>query len=518
MDCIELNKQNIWGKVTHYKENKAYIAICAVIDQNGNKFVLYREVKGNQIFWMRPVDNFFSSVTVNGIEEVRFKETTAPRTGAKRQIEKIIELLKKDSIEITNELTSEKYCITSIDSSELLVQVCKINSSILSSRYLTDYELAKRMGYSICVIDGHKQITKLPKALPREFKLSVEDNPPEVIQNQFNPCSIDLRIAEKGFLKTRRKLIDPKSIEHISNSIDLWKKKRVYKSKGVSQPPYIKLRPGETVITHIFEKIQIPSDCIGKIEIKSTYARLSLQITSGDFCNPGYCGYFPLEIHNMGKHTIILHAKETMAQLMLITLPGPIISEYYKNATHKDDQGIDSGTPFKFWQERSIKSMQSTAGADKIIRAYKSVLKNFNASNTDDINSVRARFEGTFLPFCHRNLHKEQYKNPYDDLPDVQKLFDGYIAHEKRLKYLFGCRWLTLLLTIAGIVLQFIPPAFLNVLLPAVLVKKALLVLASIMLVLSILAWINLPKGFCTLEQMDIKKIIMQLESEACNN
>ena len=112
MDCIELNKQNIWGKVTHYKENKAYIAMCAVIDQNGTEFILYREAKGDQIFWMRPVDNYFSSVTVNGIEEVRFKETTAPRTGAKKQIEKIIELLKKDSIEITNELTSEKYCIT----------------------------------------------------------------------------------------------------------------------------------------------------------------------------------------------------------------------------------------------------------------------------------------------------------------------------------------------------------------------------------------------------------------------
>ena len=121
-------------------------------------------------------------------------------------------------------------------------------------------------------------------------ELKVGENDVELIKKIINPCSIDLQIADSGFLTSKYKVLDPQSIEHVSSATDLWKKVKMFRSKNHSSE-FIKLRPGKTILTHTKERICIPKDCAGKVEIKSTYARLSLAITSGDFCNPGYNCY-----------------------------------------------------------------------------------------------------------------------------------------------------------------------------------------------------------------------------------
>ncbi len=513
MDCCD---NIIGGKYQHYKGNY-YNVYCLAIDKWNNIFVLYQQMYGDNGFWLRPYDMFFDTVEVDGIKINRFQPTKSKRKAAKAQIDKLISIIDSGNIYAKNSENEQLYCFTNISNQQNHVCVHPISDTQFSG-YLTEHELANRMGYNLIVINNEVKITKKKLSVSDSLKLQIGKNDISTIEKQLNPCSIDIQIAESGFLCAKRTCVDPQSIEHISNATSLWKEIRLKPSKN-QQSNYFRLRPGQTVLTHTKERIRIPDDCAGKIEIKSTYARLSLSITSGDFCNPGYDGHFPLEITNFGKHTVIIHAGETMAQLMLVPLSGPILVDYSQKATYKNSKGYDDGTPYTFWRERSIKSLRKKSGTESLIELYYRVLDNINSDNTSDIPGFRERFTDTFLTFCQKRVHKLKFQS--GGSPDLKKIAHAYINREKNLKRFFEIKTGSAVGAIVGFVLTILfssnPqslssfPKIVSVITSKVFVI-ALLVVSILLVILSIWLFIKTPKAFCTFEGYDIDTDILDIQ------
>ena len=503
------NEERISGKYTHFK-GQQYDVFCSVYDRDDNKYVLYQQCYGDGSFWIRPYDMFFSSVEVDGKSTKRFTAKKLNKLNtANSHIAKLICLIENDNIRIRHTETEQNAIITHIDDSKNYVMV-HLSDSSLASGYLTEYEILRRLGFNSCRINGEIKHFKSQRSVADYRILRIGDNNIENLRAFINPCSIDLQIASSGFLKTRFKLVDPQSIEHVSSAKELWKPVKKHSSKCGSLP-YFKIAPGATILTHTKERIRIPKDCAGKIEIKSTFARLSLSITFGDFCNPGYDGYFPLEIKNNGKHTVIIHEGETMAQLMLIPLRGPILDEYTEKATFKNSEGYDDGTPYTFWEERSIKALRKKHGTEQIIQLSHGILSQINADTTPDINAYKERFKNTFLPFCHKKINKTKHLSTENNLPDAQKLLMPYVKKEKRLKRLFGIKWLSGVLTLISIVLPIILTLKQNAASPATPVTLLsfwpYLLAFIVLLIATFIIYIMCPKTFCTFEKIDFEKI-----------
>jgi len=129
---------------------------------------------------------------------------------------------------------------------------------------------------------------------------------------------------------------------------------------GVSKPMYqefilkngepITLRPNQFMIAQTKEEFNLPNDMIGRLEGKSSFARLGVVIhqTSARF-DPGWNGPAVLEIRNNSDNDIILYCGDKICALsferMMLPVENPYIkrngSKYHRNKImysqiHKD--------------------------------------------------------------------------------------------------------------------------------------------------------------------------------------
>ena len=505
-----IDKNKLGGKYKHYKGSE-YFAYCIAYDIEGNEYVLYQQCYGDKGFWLRPYSMFFEEVAVDSGMQPRFAPTRSKRQSNTELISKLKEIILEKDIFVKYSENSDEYVVTHIYEVDARVIVQK-HSSNNSSGYLTEYELLRRMGFRACRINDEIVFCKSEKEIEDSFQLRIDNNDIESIKQFINPCSIDLQIADAGFLKTRHKTIDPQSIEHYSQADQLWKPVKKYRSKSQSVG-YIKIYPHTTVLTHIKNRIRIPKDCAGKIEIKSTFARLSLSVTSGDFCNPGYDGYFPLEIKNNGSHTIIIHENETMVQLMLIPLQGPILDEYKSKATFQNNDGYDDGTPYSFWRERSIKALRKEEGTQRIIDLFYRIIGSITQQNTDDVNEFKNRFNSTFLTFCQKNLYKRRFRNRDTDAIDVSKLLFAYVNKEKRLETLAKINIASNIVSIFIAIIPFLATWVSNSIKLGLKFSQVwyFIPIGILGLLIGIVYRLKKPKIFCTFQKIDLRRILDSL-------
>jgi len=166
---------------------------------------------------------------------------------------------------------------------------------------------------------------------------------------QISPSSIDLRISDT-FWEFRKGIIDLGDDFSIDKTRDkYWNKIQLRDSKE-----FIVLKPGQCILGRTYEKITIPRDCAAKIEPKSGANRLSLLITLGDYCNPGYSGYYPLQIVNLSKHKIKLYPYISLCQLCLIQLSSETNQHYDETYNYQNDDG----GPAKWWNDKQIKKLK----------------------------------------------------------------------------------------------------------------------------------------------------------------
>ena len=499
-------KLNVCGKYTHFK-GKAYLVYgyAYVPSMPQKEFVLYQQLYDKKVFWLREKNVFFETVPNQSESKerkiFRFKKTED--LDSNETIKSLIKIMKTSSFIVKEEASGKEYCIYKIStetSKIFLYDVEKINTSA----YYSDTELATRMGFHLFSVDNKTYTTKSCIEYNDDMKLTVGENLSEIIEKQFNPCSIDLHISKDKFLKTKRKNIDPTSIEHIVPATHLWKPAKISKK---NDRKYIKLKPNESLLTCIDEFIKIPSDCAGKIEIKSTFARLSLSITVADFCNPGYAGHFPLVIKNHGKHTVIIHPHEMMAQLILVNISCPIISNYSSTATHINNRGVDDGTPYFFWRERSIKALRQQDGYNLLVDFYYKVIENMTPDNVNDINAERVRFQDNFLSFAKKKSKKNKLCIKSKD--DVYAVMNEFVSSEKIKDNFFKIRFYTLFATIIFPFLTtlFLSEKFTGNWLKAITISSIIFLILGIV---SVALFIKKPKAFCTFEKFDYKNIDLE--------
>lgn len=133
-------------------------------------------------------------------------------------------------------------------------------------------------------------------------------------EQQFGPSSIDLRLGTrfKVVKNTRYTHMDP-----LSDEEEIKKNIAIYAEDVYIKPlKYFVLHPQEFALGSTLEYIRLPNDIAARLEGRSTWGRLGLQIHStAGFVDPGFSGSLTFELQNVGKVPISLYAGIRVAQI-----------------------------------------------------------------------------------------------------------------------------------------------------------------------------------------------------------
>lgn len=149
---------------------------------------------------------------------------------------------------------------------------------------------------------------------------------PFVDTEQIQPCSVDLRLSNVFW--TRRRGHWLRRLVRRGPTVDLRKShiqeidpRREWRRAALAEGQSITIWPGQVVMGRIYESFRVPDEFAGKIEGRSSYARIGLAIhCTGDFINPGWHGFMPLQLFNASPFPIRILPYLPICQLMLISL------------------------------------------------------------------------------------------------------------------------------------------------------------------------------------------------------
>lgn len=128
----------------------------------------------------------------------------------------------------------------------------------------------------------------------------IKITPPPDLATQLGSCSIDLRLGNifRVFEHSKHAYIDPSQKDY-SNEIT-----RVISVKDGE--PFI-VQPGDFVLASTLEKITIAPTLLGRLEGRSSLARLGIVVHStASVFEPGWDGNAVLELGNLGRMAVAL--------------------------------------------------------------------------------------------------------------------------------------------------------------------------------------------------------------------
>lgn len=238
---------------------------------------------------------------------------------------------------------------------------------------------------------------------------------PFVPDEQIQPCSIDLRLSNVFWIPTRRGTIDLRRSRLLELS-----PRRYWKRVVLRLGESITIRPGHLLLGCIYEKFTVPTECAGKIEGTSSFARMGLMVhCTGDFINPGYRGHMPLQLVNLGPNPIKVFPYLPICQLKLVRLsgrPDHIYGERELQSKYMDDDG----GPSYWWRDKRIKQLQQTLGeVDIALTIQNNILDTIGFQEPE----VLERFERLVA------------KLPSADLENANMLLDTFAKSEDRQRF-----------------------------------------------------------------------------------
>lgn len=133
-------------------------------------------------------------------------------------------------------------------------------------------------------------------------------------KSQFQPSSVDLRLGTQFVVVKNSRLA---ALDPLRNPADAAKEAVGYVDYTHAQP-YEKfvLHPGEFALASTLEYVKLPTDLAGRLEGKSTWGRVGLQIHStAGFVDPGFEGNLTFELQNVGRVPIPLYPTMRVAQI-----------------------------------------------------------------------------------------------------------------------------------------------------------------------------------------------------------
>lgn len=217
---------------------------------------------------------------------------------------------------------------------------------------------------------------------------------------QVQPCSIDLRLSNIFWEPIPHKTIDLRR----SRLLDL-APRRFWRRKVLSKGAVLTLRPGKLILGRVYEKFSIPSKCAGKIEGRSSFARLGLAVhCSADFLNPGYRGHMPLQLVNHSTQSLKLVPFLPICQLLLIPLSSEP-SRTYGTVELQSKYMDDDGGPSYWWRDKRIRRLQAIfREADISLQLQEDILDQIGPQEPEVIE----RFESFIGSAAHTDLENSE--------------------------------------------------------------------------------------------------------------
>lgn len=169
-------------------------------------------------------------------------------------------------------------------------------------------------------------------------KLKVE--PLENPEVQIQPAGIDLRLGNEFriFKPTSLPAVDPKTpVDGYTEVVKIRDGEKFI------------IHPGEFVLALTKEYIKIPPDLMGSVDGRSSLGRLGIVVhTTSAGIDPGWEGYFTLEITNVGKVPVVLYPGMRICKLVLHKLTSEAERPSFKrDAKYHKQTRIEESKIFK---------------------------------------------------------------------------------------------------------------------------------------------------------------------------
>lgn len=101
---------------------------------------------------------------------------------------------------------------------------------------------------------------------------------------------------------------------------------RVEFDSGGHRPEWF-LRPGEFLLASTVERFNLPSQVVGFVHDKSSWARRGLAVQN-TVIEPGWEGWLTLELTNHGPHPLLIKRGQGIAQVVFQWLDEPTVQPY----------------------------------------------------------------------------------------------------------------------------------------------------------------------------------------------
>lgn len=159
----------------------------------------------------------------------------------------------------------------------------------------------------------------------RELRLEIDDGnikfEPDIDREQIGDASVDLRLG--------RTLRIPQVDEHHLIRASGHKPPELYGIETDIPDGGYNLEPNKLVLGATYEKLALPDYLVGRLEGKSSLARLGLMIhISSGHIDPGFRGVVILEIYNLGPNTIVLESLIPIAHVVISKVSIPPSKSY----------------------------------------------------------------------------------------------------------------------------------------------------------------------------------------------
>lgn len=223
----------------------------------------------------------------------------------------------------------------------------------------------RRVGDPSSVRSVYLSDTDIRELLPVLDIHAGDDAYPFDAESQIQPCSIDLRLSPVFWKPSRRVRHTGGLLPRRGVTVDLrqsamhelsprWGWRQLELSEGST----ITLGPGQIVMARIYERFAIPPSCAGKVEGRSSYARLGLFVhCSGDFINPGWSGFMPLQLFNAGPYPLKVGPFLPVCQLKLVQLSSTP-ARSYGNVALQSKYVNDDGGPSFWWRDQQVQKVR----------------------------------------------------------------------------------------------------------------------------------------------------------------
>lgn len=133
-------------------------------------------------------------------------------------------------------------------------------------------------------------------------------------EEQFGPTSVDLRLGTDFQVMRRTNLTHldlMKNPEELSQDVQ----RHMQHVKVKPTEPFI-LHPGEFALASTLEYVRIPLDLAARLEGRSTWGRLGLQIhATAGFVDPGFRGALTFELSNVSNIPLPLYPGVRISQI-----------------------------------------------------------------------------------------------------------------------------------------------------------------------------------------------------------